>query len=248
MNFDCNSTLTAIDIASNKLNWYIGFSILSSIISVSAVSASIYFNRKQLEESNKRHYDILKKQEDILKANHDWNRRSFTIEYLGESIDKIQEIRKELNELTSKVGIKGIKGNSLSFSDRFIRGNALTEEEIHDWICEWDEEKKEFVKEKSDGEDFKLTQDGDKIRILLITLLNTYESIGAAMINRVLDKEVVISLMKGPIVSNYKFFILWTKHLRKKHGLKNAGKNFRDLYRVVSPKKEKGLREKTENI
>ena len=245
---DCNTTTQAIEIATDRLNLYVGFSILSSLISVIAVIISIKFHRKQLEENNKKHYEALEKQEKILKANHDWNRRSFSIDYLGKSIEKIQSVRKELNELTSKIHIKGDENNILSFSDRFIRGNALTEEEIHNWICEWDKEKKEFIKEKADGEDFKLTEEGDKIRILLITLLNTYETIGSAMENRVLDKEVVISLMKGPITSNYKFFILWIKHLRKKHGLKNAGKNFKDLYKTINPKKEKELRNKTEEL
>ncbi len=245
---DCNTTTQIIEIATNRLNLYIGFSILASSISVIAVIVSIKYYRKQLESSSEKHYESLAKQEKILKANHDWNRRSFSIDYLGKSIEKIQSVRKELNELTSKVHIKGDENNILSFSDRFIRGNALTEEEIHNWICEWDKDKGEFIKEKADGDDFKLTEDGDKIRILLITLLNTYETIGSAMENRVLDKEVVISLMKGPITSNYKFFILWIKHLRKKHGLKNAGKNFKDLYKIINPKKKKILRNKTEEL
>jgi len=244
--FDCNATTQAMEIATNRLNWYIGLSIFASLISIGAIIASIYYNRKQLEESNKRHDDMLKKQEDILTANHDWNRRSFTINYLGSSIEKIQQYRKELNELTSQVKIKGNEQNTLSFSDRFIRGNSLTEEEIHAWICVWDDNTQTYVKEKDDGNNFKLTEDGDKIRILLTNLLNTYESIGAAMMNRVLDEDVVKSLMKGPIIANYKFFILWIKHLRRKHNLKNAGKNFRNLHRIINPKKAKDLRAKTD--
>jgi len=254
---DCNTTLQALEIASNRLNWYIGLSIFTAFSSIIAIYIGIKNNRKNLENTNKNHAEQLEKSESRhkelfdesqkqLTANHDWNRRSYSISYLGQAIDKIQKIRGELNELTSKVPIKGNDNNKVSFSDRFLRKNALTEEEIHDWICEWDNNQKAFVKAKPDGTDFKLTKNGDKIRILLINLLNTYESIGSAMQNGVLDEEVVRSLMKGPIIANYKFFILYIKHLRSKHGSKNAGKNFRNLHRIINPKKAKALRAKTD--
>ena len=126
--------------------------------------------------------------------------------------------------------------------------HPLTEEEVHNWICEWNSTNGEFVKEKSDGDQFKLTEEGDKIRILLITLLNIYESIGSGLQNRVLDEDVIRSLMKGPIIANYNFFILYIKHIRNKHKAKNAGKNFRFLHKKINPKKTEGQRAKTEDV
>jgi len=238
---DGNTTIQAIEIATNKLNWYIFFSILSSIISIIAVIISTRNNRKSLETINKNHTEQLK-------ASHDWNRRSFSVTYLNGVIEKIQDTRKELNKLTSKIAIGGDKSNKMSFSDRFLRGNALTEEEVHDWICEWDIEKKAFVKEKADGDSFKLTENGDKIRIHLITLINIYETVGSAIKNRILDEDVLQSLMRGPISANYIFFEQWIKHLRNKHGLKNAGKNFEELYRIVNPPQKIEQRAKTEDV
>ena len=232
---DNNVTITAINIATNRLNWYIVLTIISSSISVIAVIIGYYANKKSHEESRKQ-----------LKANHDWNRRSFTINYMSTCIEQIQTLRKELNKLTSEVHIRGNEENILSFSDRFIRGNALTETEIHDWICEWDSIKNEFIKEKADGETFKLTKKGDKIRISLIKLINTYETIGSALKNKVLDEEVVESLMKGPIIANYRFFNLYIEHMRNKHGLINAGKNFDYLHESINPKENKESRQKTD--
>lgn len=54
---DCNTTLMALEIAASRLNLYIVFSILASVISVVAIIISFFVAKKQLE------------------ANHEWNRR-----------------------------------------------------------------------------------------------------------------------------------------------------------------------------
>ena len=77
---DCNTTTQAIEIATNRLNWYIGLSVFASIISILVVVVSILINKKQL------------------RANHEWNRRQLAITELMSNRYHLNESIRELNE------------------------------------------------------------------------------------------------------------------------------------------------------
>ena len=46
---DCNTTQEMLQLATNRLDYYVYLTITSMILSVIAIIASIYYNRKQLE-------------------------------------------------------------------------------------------------------------------------------------------------------------------------------------------------------
>jgi len=186
--FDCNATTQAIEIATNKLNLYVIFSILGSLISICAVIASIYYNRKQLEKSNERHESLLDKQEDILKANHEWNRRQLAITELISNRYHLNESIKKLNENINYREQKGV----------------YSLEEIHLALCG----------QKDHENHPPLTEEGKEIKHHIFAILNHYEYFAVGVKNKIFSEKVLKDSIKGALIKANRVFREYIVHLR----------------------------------
>lgn len=221
---DNNTTIMALELATNKLNWYIGLTIASMAISTIAIIISIRYNRKNLENSSNLH----KKQ---LEANHDWNRRSFTTSFLKDVVNELSQTRKKLDELTcpSKQVIKDANGEYINFSTWREANKKLLPSTLHEWVCEEKDENYKRVA-KADYDPCITKQEREEIVINILHLINIYEQIAAALKNNVLDKDILLELMKNPIKSNYELWEDYIKHRIEVHHDINLGKSFKWIY------------------
>ena len=186
--FDCNTTTQAMEIATNRLNLYIIFSILGSLISIVAVIASIYYNRKQLEKSNERHESLLEKQEDVLKANHEWNRRQLAITELISNRYHLNESIKKLNENINYREQKGV----------------YSLEEIHLALCG----------QKDHENHPPLTEEGKEIKHHIFAILNHYEYFAVGVKNKIFSEKVLKDSIKGALIKANRVFREYIVHLR----------------------------------
>lgn len=118
MTNDCNTTLIALDVATNRLNWYIALTILATLISIVAIIISTRNNRKSLESINKNHTQQLK-------ANHDWNRRQLALTELMSNRRELIEAIRALNDSIN------FREQNTSYSLAEIH-KALCDEEDHE--------------------------------------------------------------------------------------------------------------------
>lgn len=240
-----NTTQEMLKITTDRLNWYIGFTILSILVSTVAVWVAIHFNRKQLENS----HELSMKQ---LKANHDWNRRSFTTSFMKDIVNELSSTRKKLDELTcpsTKKIIKDGKEEYINFSTWREANMKLLPTVLHEWVCEHKTDDQGSYKRvsKADKEPCITTQEREEIVINILHIINIYEQIGSALKNNVFDQEIIIDLMKNPIKSNYELFEEYIKHRQDIHGDKNLGKSFAWAYNELNPKEQGAKREGTES-
>ncbi len=187
-----------------------------------------------------------------LSANHDWNRRSLTIVELTKYVEKLREYRMQLDALTNKEDIIELDGKFISFTDRvnFYRGGdteviGLTGEEMHNWVCEKDDEGKIIeIKDTNKNEIYKTTESGEKIVHYVLLIINTYENIAIAIKHGVFDKAIVLDEIKDPIIKNFEFFKDYIYHRRKRHGSVKFAENLEALYEELTKEKRKTTEER----
>ena len=224
---DCNTTQEMLQLATNRLDYYILFTILSMAISTVAIIVSIRYNRKHLEHSSKLH-------EKQLKANHDWNRRSFTLTQISIFAKDLMSIRDELDILMDPEN-KVIKSNNdayINFTDRLNHDTPLSPDEVHSWVCEHDENGKNVLSKKGKNPPCKTSKNGEKIVNKMLKFINIYEEIGIAVKNGIFDEQTIIDAFKHPVKWNYEFYKDYIKHRREDPNHKdiNFGKSFEWLY------------------
>lgn len=164
-----------------------------------------------------------------LSANHDWNRRSLTATKLQEYVDKIKDIRYELDLLTTDNEIIKYNGKYISFTDRINFFNAkdtnargLDSQEFHNWVGEKDD-KGNFVCiiDQKGNKTIKTTKNGSLLIHYVTKIINTYESIAINVEYKIFDGDIVEDYLKSSIVKNYKFFEDYIKHQRNEHNSPN---------------------------
>ncbi|MDD3468094.1 MAG: hypothetical protein PHE67_13175 [Campylobacterales bacterium] len=230
-----NTTQEMLEIATHRLNWYIFFTILSIFVSAVAVGVAIYFNRKQL------------------KANHDWNRRSFTTSFMKDIVNELSSTRKKLDELTcpsEKKVIKDASGEFINFSTWREANTKLMPNVLHEWVCNNKEQDESEYKRvaKADKTPCITTREKEEIVINILHIVNLYEQIGSALKNNVLDEEIILDLMKNPIKSNYELFADYIKHRQDVHGDINLGKSFLWAYEKLNYEEKGAKRKGTEEV
>jgi hypothetical protein len=247
---DCNTTAQAIDIATNRLNWYIGLSIFASCISIFAVIVSIIYNRKQLEksderhesilnhsieqlnESNKRHKEAIEYSIKIMEANQDFSKRSFTTTLIKDFVNNLNEARKKLDELTApeKEVIKDDAGTFINFTTWIEANKKLLPKTLHEWVCEEDGQKEYKKVAKADYDPCVTTKEKEEIVITILHIINIYEQIGISLKNDVVDSEILSNTFKAPIKRNYELYNEYIQHRIEQHGDENFGKYFKWAY------------------
>ena len=223
---DCNTTTQVVEIALTRLNWYIGLSVFASAISIIALIISTRNNRKSLEIISKNHTAQLK-------ANHDWNRRSFTSTQINVFAKELMLIRDELDILTNPDN-KIIKSNNdvyINFTDRLNHDTPLSPDEVHLWICEYDKDGKHILSKKGKNPPCKTSKNGEKIVNKMIEFINIYEEIGIAVKNGIFDEKTIIDAFKHPVKWNYEFYKNYIIHRQEEHKDMNFGKSFEWLYK-----------------
>ncbi|PHR57276.1 MAG: hypothetical protein COA44_06140 [Arcobacter sp.] len=228
---DNNTTIMALEVATNRLNWYIGLSVFASIVSIAAITITIIINKRQL------------------KANHDWNRRSFTTAEIGSISKNLMQIRDELDILTcsKKEIIKSTNGKYINFTDRINQQDPLTPDEVHGWVCETDDQGKHIPSKAGKNPPCKTSTDGEKIINQMIEFINIYEQIGIALKNEVFDETIVKDAFRNPIKNNYKFYEQYIEHQIQEHDAVNFGASFKWLYNFFWEEKVEGKRGKTDS-
>ncbi len=190
---DANTTVEVLKIATDRLNWYIGFSIVGTLTSMGAVVWSIYYNRKQIENSNKLHKESLDAQKEQLKANHDWNRRQLVLTELMSNRDSLTSAIKSLN-------------NSINYREQ---KDSYSLAEIHKALCNDDN----YERNPS------LTDDGKKVKHHIFIILNYFEYFAVGLKNKVFNEKVLKDSIKGSLLKANKVFGSYIEHLRsEKHG------------------------------
>ena len=168
----------------------------------------------------------------------DWNRRQFTSTDLKQFISDNSNARAELNEL-------------MNYSSRIHRENEkpFTVEEIHNLICEYDEETKDFKKMKNDiNGPCIMTENGKKIRRNMIRILNNFEQIASNIFHGSYDEDISKNLLYKSVIQNYKLYHIYIEHLRgpKHYNDKHALENFEWLANKWQTKIEKKQRDSVE--
>lgn len=228
---DCNATTQAIEIASNRLYLYVVFSSITAIIALMAVVVNIYISRKQL------------------KANHDWNRRSFTSSQLKDFISQLSSIRDELDRLTTPTEttkcvdgkdviiteneVIEIEGKFINYTDRLLLPNKpLTADEVHKWVCKEDSNHPSGYEKtaKGDNKPCKTTKNGELIVNNILEFISIYEQIAVGLLNKVFDEQIVADTLKHPIKHNYEFYKDYIQHRREKHDDVNFAESFKQMY------------------
>ena len=228
---DNNVTTAALELAANKLNWYIGLTLASMAISTIAIIISSNLHKKQLE------------------ANHDWNRRSFTSSQLKDFIKQLSSIRDELDRLTTPIiviednngekkeitkneVIKNEEGKFINFTDRLLLNKILTADEVHKWVCKEDKANSSGYEKtaKGDGKPCKTTNNGEIIVNNLLEFISIYEQIAVALLNKVFDEQIVSDMLKHPIKKNYEFYKDYIQHRRDNHDDTNFAESFKQMY------------------
>ncbi len=176
-----------------------------------------------------------------LSANHDWNRRSLTAIKLQEYIDKIKDIRQELDNLTSQNEIIKYDGRYISFTDRINFFNAkstnargLDSNEFHNWVGEKDPETNQFVciVDQKGNKTIKTTPNGSLIIHYVTKIINTYESIAINVKYQIFDSDIVEDYLRSSIIKNYKFFENYIKHQRDEHDSPNFAVILEEICKV----------------
>jgi len=245
---DINTTIEVLQIASDRLSWYVGLSIVATSISLFAVAWSIYHSREQLKASTKAHEESLAAQKAQLDANHDWNRRSFTSAQLKDFVTKLSSIRDELDILTTPtkttecIDGKTIEtisneiieheGKFINFTDRLLLNKVLTSDEVHKWVCKQDPKHPSGYEKTAKGDDTscKTINNGEVIVNNLLEFISIYEQIAVGLLNKVFDEKIVIDTLKHPIKRNYEFYKEYIQHRRDKHKEKNFAESFKQMY------------------
>jgi len=217
---DCNATTQAIEVATNRLNWYIGLSILASCISILAVIVSIVYNRKQLEESNNRHKDAIDLSIKIMKANQDFSKRSFTTTLIKDFVNDLNKTRKKLDELTAPKNkiIKDDAGTFINFTTWIEANKKLLPKTLHEWVCEENGQKEYKKVAKADYEPCITTKEKEEIVITILHMINIYEQIGVSLKNDVVDKDILSNTFKAPIKRTYELYSEYIQHRIDQHG------------------------------
>ncbi len=228
---DNNTSLITLEIAMSRLNWYIGVSIVASAISVIAIVISFISSRNQL------------------KANHDWNRRSFTTQQLKDFITRLSSIRDELDRLTTPTittecvdgkmiettkneVIKNDEGKFINFTDRLLLYKNLTSDEVHKWVCKGSPTSSSGYEKTAvgDGKPCKTTNNGEIIVNNLLEFISIYEQIAIGLLNKVFDEKIICDTLKSPIKGNYEFYKEYIQHRRDKHQDDNFAESFKQMY------------------
>lgn len=260
---DCNVTLQALDIASTRLDWYIKLSIGTLLVSLITIIVSVLYNRKSIQNSidnhneqliaaDERHKVLFEESQKQLKANHDWNRRSFTSSQISDIANELMSIRDELDILTlpKTVSNKDDKGNNIdgeqiigiiksnndkfiNFTDRIHNGEALTADEVHLWVCEMDTNGKHIPAKSGKNPPCKTSLNGEIIVNSMIKFINIYEQMGISLQNGIYDEKTFCDAFKHPVKSNYLFYKEYIEHRISEHGDENFGASFKWLYEYL---------------
>jgi hypothetical protein len=177
-------------------------------------------------------YNQFKLNRQQMKANHDWNRRSFTTAQIGSFAKDLFAIRDELDVLTStdKKVIKSTNDKYINFSDRLNQNSPLDPDEVHSWVCERDSVGRIVPSKEGKNPPCKTSVNGEKIVNNIIKFINIYEQIGIAVKNGVYDEKIVIDTLKNPIKFNYKFYEKYIEHQIVDHQSTNYGSSFKWMY------------------
>ena len=247
---DCNATTQAIEVATNRLNWYIGLSILASCISMFAVIVSIIYNRKQLEksdqrheetlnnsivqleESNNRHKEAIDLSIKIMEANQDFSKRSFTTILIKNFVNDLNKTRKKLDELTAPENkiIKDDAGTFINFTTWIEANKKLLPKTLHEWVCEENGQQEYKKVAKADYDPCVTTKEKEEIVITILHMINIYEQIGISLKNDVVDRDILSNTFKAPIKRTYELYNEYIQHRVEQHGDENFGKYFKWAY------------------
>jgi len=132
-----------------------------------------------------------------IKGEHDWNRRNSAMEaarQANENDAAAHAIDKDLNYIRRK------------FDD------PITVDEIHDVICQKDDDGK-LLRDEADKLLIDHKNQGGAIKQSIMTLLNSSEYLATGVVQGVFDETVIYKLRGGILMSNYFIFENYIKHL-----------------------------------
>lgn len=161
-----------------------------------------------------------------------WNEKYLAYTKINDYIKYLEQQRTLLDKITVKKRlIKNDKGLPISFSDRRNMKIPLDFEEIHNWVCKHDKNKRKIINTSIEKKDiFITTIDGAHVVRILLSIINTYEMIASGIKNGMLDRELVLDSLSPSIVSNFTFFENYIKHRRDKHESENFACDWESLY------------------
>jgi hypothetical protein len=131
------------------------------------------------------------------RANHDWNRRQL-------AFSAVKEVKEGMNKHIA------LLDKAFGYNYR-KKSSPITIEEIHQKICVTDQDGKCVYKGAKlvlDCED----EEKKNIRKAILHVLNGYEYLAAGIYEGVLDEEIVISLLRGPLLKTYQVFRHYIEH------------------------------------
>lgn len=165
-------------------------------------------------------YEQLKQLRIQLKINYELERKKFTLLELSKTREPIAASLKALDFV-------------FNFSHR-AKSNPITKNDIHEAICEKDDKK--FVADEAHS-CLALSSAGHGIKQNIITVLETYEYIAAGVNSAMFDENIVLRLMKNPLIRTYEIFQPYIKHLRDDHDRPNAFKELEEFYKKITETK-----------
>ncbi len=225
---DYNTTMLALDVATNRLNWYIGFSVLAVLVSTVAVIVSVLYNKKSIENSNENHTEQLvaneNRHKEQLEANNTKHKELFreSQKQLENSDirhkDIFDESKRQLSEnhewnrrqlalteiMSNRYNLnESIRALNESINFREQQG-SYSLEEIHNALCD----------EKDHEKHPDLTIKGKEIKHHIFAILNYYEYLAVGIKNSVFAEKITKDSVKGALKKANKVFGEYITHLR----------------------------------
>lgn len=151
-------------------------------------------------------------------GDREWNTKYLAYTQLNEYVKYLEEKRTLLDELTIEHQLIKVDDKFISFSDRRGSRIPLTYEEIHNYVCKQDDNGNKIVHTQLNGKDiYSMTKEGAEVIRAIISIINTYELISSGVSEGMIQKELILKMIKTAIISNFEFFKEYIEHRRTHH-------------------------------
>ncbi len=151
-------------------------------------------------------------------GDREWNTKYLAYTQLNEYVKYLEEKRTLLDELTIEHKLIKVDDKFISFSDRRGSRIPLTYEEIHNYVCKQDDNGNKIVHTQLNGKDiYSMTKEGAEVIRAIISIINTYELISSGVSEGMIQKELILKMIKTAIISNFEFFKEYIEHRRTHH-------------------------------
>lgn len=172
-------------------------------------------------------------------GDREWNTKYLAYTQINEHVKHLEEKRTLLDELTITNSLIIHNGRPISFSDIRNIKKQLKYEDVHNWVCEKDDDGNIIVSETIEGKEiYATTIHGAEILRAIISIINTYELIATGIKLNLLEKEIVFELLDSSIYNNYYFFEDYINHKIEKHEASDFACNWKELYLEIKKRRD----------